>query len=150
MLGAMGQPPLARSLLDRFRWFDDALLSALRERLGLDITSAQSLLFAGLSEEGVRQADLARELGVSRQAVNELVAGLVRQGLVSVAHDPRDRRAKLVRPTPQGRESIALAHEVFRELEATLEQRIGASVVNELRAALAADWGDVPQRPGAR
>lgn len=73
---------LARLLLDRFRWFDDALLSTLTERLGVKLTSAQSLLFADLPVQGARQSDPARRLGVSRQAVNELVKGLEQLGFV--------------------------------------------------------------------
>ena len=137
----MNDPPLARLLLDRFRWFDEALRTAQAERLGLDITSAQSLLFADLPLTGARQADLARRLGVTRQAVNELVRGLERQGLVELIPDPSDRRAKLVRPTVDGRRSIEVAVEVFAALETRLELQIGARWVAELRRALAADWG---------
>lgn len=132
--------PLARLLLDRFRWFDDALRAAQADRLGLDITSAQSLLFAELAFAGSRQADLARNLGVTRQAVNELVRGLERQGLVHLVSDPSDRRAKLVRPTARGRQSIGVAMEVFADLESRLESAIGDTRVGQLREILSADW----------
>jgi len=137
----MREAPLARLLLDRFRWFDEALRAAQAERLGLEITSAQSMLFADVSLEGSRQADLARGLGVTRQAVNEVVQGLVRQGLVELIPDPSDGRAKLVRPTTAGRRSIEVALDVFAELEARLECQIGTEQVGDLREALAADWG---------
>ena len=141
MMGGMAPAPLARLLLDRFRWFDEALLEALRERLGHDITSAQSLLFADLPFEGARQADLARQLGVSRQAVNELVRGLQRQGLVEFDADPGDRRAKIVRPTAAGRRSIAVADEVFADLERGLEARLGSVDLVRLRTILTDDRG---------
>ncbi len=133
---------LARLLLDGFRWFDEALLAALNERHDTRITSSQSLLFADLSQHGVRQADLARSIGVSRQAVYELVRGLEQQGLVKVTPDPTSGRSKLVVPTKRGVESMQLAKEVFVGLEAELRSRIGDMSVDRLRAALAEDWGE--------
>ncbi len=138
------QTNLARLLLSRFRWFDQALLTTLHDRLGVKMTSAQSLLFATLPVEGARQTDLARRLGVSRQAVNELVGGLEQQGLVEVVPDPYSGRAKLVRPTTQGRESIEVALETFAQLEAELRARIGDRKVDQLRGALDTSWGAPP------
>lgn len=140
----MTPTPLARLLLDRFRWFDEALRAAQADQLGLDITSAQSLLFAELTLTGSRQADLARQIGVTRQAVNELVGGLERQGLVELVSDPTDRRAKLVRPTAEGKRSIDVALEVFAELESRLEHEIGVRRVADLREILIAEWGRSP------
>jgi DNA-binding MarR family transcriptional regulator len=136
----MHETPLARLLLDGFRWFDEPLRAAQAERLGVSVTSAQSLLFADLSLDGSRQADLARSIGVSRQAVNELVRGLERQGLVEIVSDPTDGRAKLVRATSRGRTSIALAIEVFEAAEARLVEAIGEGSVRELRAILGRSW----------
>ncbi|MFV2062099.1 MAG: MarR family winged helix-turn-helix transcriptional regulator [Chloroflexota bacterium] len=81
-------------------------------------------------------------MGVSRQAVNELVQGLQRQGLVKVEADPLDGRAKLVYPTAAGKRSITVAHEVFEELEGALERRLGAVAFERLRSTLMDDWGD--------
>lgn len=135
-------PNLARLLLDRFRWFDKAVRSALADRMGMEISSAQSLLFAELPVDGARQSDLARRLGVTRQAVNELVKGLEQLGLVEVVADPESGRSKLVRPTALGRQSIEVALETFAGLEAELRVRIGDRSVEQLRRALSADWGD--------
>lgn len=139
-----GDSNLARLLLDRFRWFDQALRAALKDRLEVDLTSAQSLLFADLPLAGARQADLARRLGVSRQAVNELVRGLEAQDLVEVVPDPDSGRAKLVRPTTKGKESIRVALETFAHLEAELRGRIGSQNVDHLRTALEMEWGQAP------
>ncbi len=133
---------LARLLLDRFRWFDQALLETLNDRLGVELTSAQSLLFADLPIEGARQTDLARRLGVSRQAINELVRGLERQGLLEIVPDPDSGRSKLVRATKRGRESNRVAVETFAQLETELRSRIGDRLVDQLRRALGSEWGD--------
>ena len=138
------QTNLARLLLNRFRWFDQALLIRLHDRLGVRLTSAQSLLFATLPVGGARQSDLARRLGVSRQAVNELVGGLEQQGLVEVVPDPDSGRAKLVRPTTQGRETIEVALGTSAQLEAELRARIGDRKVDQLGVAREAGWGEHP------
>jgi DNA-binding MarR family transcriptional regulator len=122
-------------------------VESLNVTLGLELTSAQSLLFADLPLAGVRQSDLARSLGVSRQAVNELVRGLERQQLVEVVADPADGRSKLVRPTERGRESIRMALQTFTQLESVLRSRIGDRSVDQLRRALSAGWGDPPGAP---
>lgn len=147
MLTGVTSTPLARLLLERFRWFDGSLRAVQAERLGAEITSAQSLLFADLPLAGARQADMARELGVSRQAINELVRGLEEQGLVEIRPDPADGRAKLVCPTTSGRRSIAVAHEVFDELESRLRGHVGDAAVDELRAILEGDWGSSSGEP---
>jgi len=140
---------LGRLLLDRYRWFDQALLAALGDRLSVNLTSAQSLLFAELPLKGTRQSDLARSLGVSRQAINELVSALERLGLVEVVPDPESGRSKLIRPTERGRDSIRVAREVFTELETELRHRIGDGTVDQLRRGLDAEWGTPPQPSSA-
>ena len=116
----------------------------LGDELSVSLTSAQSLLFAELPIRGARQSDLARRLGVSRQAINELVGGLEQQGLVEVTPDPDSGRSKLVRPTTLGRKSIDVAIEAFAKLERELRSRLGDTTVDQLRRALDTEWGDPP------
>ena len=135
-------PNLGRLLLDGFRWVDAALLAGLEARLGIRLTSAQSQLFAEISLDGSRQADLARLLGVSRQAVNELVRSLEAAGMVELVPDPDSARSKLVKPTALGAESIEVALAIFADIERELAARIGGDTLAAMRAGLAAGWGD--------
>ncbi len=135
---------LGRLLLDGYRWVDAALLAGLEDRLGIELTSAQSQLYAEISLEGSRQSDLARTLGVSRQAVNELVRSLESAGMVEVVPDPDSARSKLVKPTALGAQSVEVARSIFSEIEQELADRIGGDRFAALRSALAADWGDPP------
>jgi DNA-binding MarR family transcriptional regulator len=50
-----------------------------------------------------------------------------------VAHD---RRAKLVLPTAQGREVVAIAQELVPELEHRIERALGAERLRQLRGDL--------------
>jgi DNA-binding MarR family transcriptional regulator len=50
----------------------------------------------------VRISALAEALRIAPRSATEVVDGLEQRGLVERAPDPRDRRAVIVRPTPEG------------------------------------------------
>jgi len=133
--------PLIDLLLRGYRWFEDGLLSRLEAAGWPELTRAHSLVFAHLDLEGTRVSELARRIGISRQAVHQTVGELAELGLVEVVPDPLSRRAKRVVLTPLGRETVQSAHAIIQELEAALADRIGRTRVAELRRALEADWG---------
>jgi DNA-binding MarR family transcriptional regulator len=139
--------PLIDLLLRGFRWFEDGLLSRLAEAGWPEITRAHSLVFAHLDLEGTRPSELARRIGISRQAVNQTLGELVERGLVELVPDPASRRSKLVVLTPVGNATVGSAHAVFSELEDALAERIGQVSVTELRSALETDWGRSVSRP---
>jgi len=138
--------PLIDLLLRGYRWFEDGLLSRLEEAGWPEITRAQSLVFAHFDREGTRPSELARRIGISRQAVHQTVRELVELGLVELVPDPASRRSKLVVLTPVGNATLGSAHAVFSELEDALADRIGRASVNELRRVLEADWGPPASR----
>jgi len=119
--------PLALLLLRASRWFDHQLLDRLEQQGWPRLTPAQSLVFAHLAPDGVAPATLARRLGTSRQATQDLVAGLVRHGLLDVVADPSRRRGRLVTLSTTGRTLARDAHAILTELEDTIgAQRTGA------------------------
>lgn len=139
--------PLIDLLLRGYRWFEDGLLTSLEEAGSPEITRAQSLVFAHFDREGTRPSELARRMGISRQAVHQTVNELVELGLVELVPDPVSRRAKLVLLTPLGRRTVQAALAIFGELEEELARRIGRKSVTELRRTLEADWGAPAVRP---
>lgn len=119
--------PLAYLLLRAARWFDAALRDALAVQGWPRLTGAQSLVFAFLGPAGTPPATLARRLGTTRQATQDLVAGLAGLGLLEVVDDPARRRGRLVRLTPDGLTLAADAVETLAALEAALPtSRTGA------------------------
>lgn len=136
--------PLGQLLLRRFRWCDDALRASLSGSGWPSISSAQSLVFAHLAPEGSTTTELATRIGVTRQAVQQTVAGLVRHGLLEYAPPGRDRRERAVRLTPLGMRNVAAALHVFAALEDHLARQLGPAAVDALRRALDADWGEPP------
>jgi len=147
MAGAPRDPAnvnLGRLLLLGFRWFDDGLRRNLAAQGWPPVSSGQSLIFAYLDPGGTTISELARRIGVSRQAVHQLTTTLATAGLVELRPCPADARAKLVVLTAQGRRSVPAALALFDQLEQLLAARIGKRRAADLRAALEADWGPPP------
>lgn len=141
------------ALIRAYEWFDDALIDWMHANGSPELTRSSSMIFSYLDPEGSRPADLARRIGISRQAVHRTISEMVELGLVSLVPDPTDQRAKLVILTTLGRERIILARRVLAELERELEARIGSKRMAGLREALAIDWGPPPAaslNPGAQ
>ncbi len=112
--------PLAYLLLRASRWFDAALRHRLADRGWPQLSAAQSLVFAFLPPHGTPPATLARRLGTTRQATQDLVGGLVTHGLIEVIDDPGRRRGRLVRHTTRGHGLAADADSVLTQLEESL------------------------------
>ncbi len=131
-------------LLRGFRWLDRALQEGLAARgwAPLSGTESEILFFVG---SGIRRpSDLARQLGISRQAVHKATRTLVERRLVALEDDPRDGRGKVIVFSPEGaaqrRDAEAIAKQLMRELEA----RIGKHRLEACATALERDWGDPP------
>lgn len=105
---------------------------------GPPLRAAHTALFPHLSSEGVRGAELARKLGVSKQAVSQLITELEEWGVVEQVADPRDGRAKLVRFTPKGEQGLLHGLSVLQKLEHELSDKIGKRRMQELHTALLA------------
>jgi DNA-binding MarR family transcriptional regulator len=123
-------------------WFDEALQSALRAAGWPMVTRAQSLLFANISAGEHRPARLAKNLGVSRQSMSQMLSELEARGLLIIEKDPDDARAQVVKFTAHPLREAA--HSVLTSLEDELRRRIGAQKYAALSAALSEDWGPEP------
>lgn len=100
---------------------------------GLSEARALPVLHIARLGEGVRQGALAEELGIEGPSLVRLLDQLSAAGLVERRDDPRDRRAKTLHLTPEGR---ALAAVIERTLD-DLRGGLLANISNEdLGAAL--------------
>jgi DNA-binding MarR family transcriptional regulator len=101
--------------------------------LGLRAAVGDELVAFGLSvpqfatlkmldgQPGLSIAQVARKVGSTRQAANEMVAGLEQQGLVTRAPHPTDRRTQCLELTAEGRARYRAARPAVRRREAELE-----------------------------
>ncbi|HWV38681.1 MAG TPA: MarR family transcriptional regulator [Vulgatibacter sp.] len=100
------------------------------------VRPAHTLLLPHIDLEGTNATELAARIGVSKQAVGELVDDLEAQGLLERVPDPRDRRAKLVRFTAKGRKGLLAGLAVLMEKEAEVAARLGERQMESLGRTL--------------
>jgi DNA-binding MarR family transcriptional regulator len=104
--------------------------------VGKRLRPAHTTLFPHLDFDGVRLTDLAARVGVTKQAVGQLVDDLVEIGAVERTPDPDDRRAKRIRFSRRGYEGLMHGLGVLRDLEEGLRASIGDRRLRELHETL--------------
>jgi DNA-binding MarR family transcriptional regulator len=127
---------LAILLREPFQAMTDVLLDRLAARGHGAVRQPHAAVFEFLDDDGTRVSVLAERARMAKQSMAELVAHLEVHGYIAREPDPDDGRAKLVRATEKGRDVFAIAREVAAELEARLDQELGAADVTRLRALL--------------
>ena len=110
------------------------------EQMGVDtLRAAHTNLFPHIDMEGTRLTDLAKRVGISKQAVGQLVDELEDMGVVERVPDPEDGRAKLIRFVREdGQPILVRGLAVLGELESQMEAHIGTRPMKQLHRALLA------------
>ena len=75
-------PSLMFLLLQAYYWFDDSLQASIRSAGGPTLPRLQSMVMANVAAGVGRPSQIARNLGVSPQALNHLLAELKKKELV--------------------------------------------------------------------
>lgn len=130
---------VAQLLFKCARLVNERALRRVRERRGLEIRAAHTALFPHIDvTRGSRLTDLAQALGISKQAVGQLVDELSEMGMLERRPDPDDGRAKRVCYTSLGRQGLFDGLAILREEEQAMEQALGAERFAQLHEALIA------------
>ncbi|MEC3917939.1 MarR family winged helix-turn-helix transcriptional regulator [Nocardia sp. CDC160] len=86
------------------------------------LTSSQyATLMMTQRQPGMSVSDIAREVGSTRQAANEMLASLEKDGLIERHPHPTDRRTHQIAITEKGRAVYRKAHAAVGRREAELE-----------------------------
>lgn len=128
---------LLLDLMRAFYWFDENLRRRLAEQGWPPVTRSQSLVLGNVATGVTRPSRIAENLGVSRQAMSQLLGEMVSAGLIELAPDPDDKRAQRIQFAAAGAQIREVAQQILRDLEAEVEGAIGAPQMASLRAALA-------------
>jgi len=131
-------------LLHGFFWFDDGLQAYLQKKGWGHVTRPQSMVMINILSGIVRPSDIARNLGISRQAIHSTINQMVEMGMLEMRDDPEDGRSKIVALSTMGAAMRMDANEAVEALTAELSRRIGKANIAALAKAFAADWGDAP------
>lgn len=108
--------------------------NALVRPAGLTTAWWQVMGALGYSPVPLPVSHIARNMGLTRQAVQRVVDLLAERGFVTLETNPHHQRAKLVVLTPAGRTALDMAERAAAPLDAEILKRIGAE---RLRAASA-------------
>lgn len=88
------------------------------------------------AEPGLSGRDLVTRIGISKQAVSQLVDTLVSMNYVARRPVPDDRRRTLLRLTSRGRAAVAIIDETVAATEAEMATTIGHDQLRLLHRAL--------------
>jgi len=133
------QTHLGRLLGHAARRFDERVLHLMAHNvdvpLALSNLAARAQIGAAhihitrhLALGGSRLTDLARQAGMSKQAMGDLVDQCAAWGLVQREPDPLDARARQVRFTPTGLAWLAAFKEAVAQAESEFRAEVGADI----------------------
>ncbi len=102
-----------------------------------DLRMRHTMLLESIREEGARVTSLASRLGMTKQAMTELVDDLERSGFVDRIDDPADRRARLIVLSDKGRLAFIKAFEIIDEMEREYAAVVGPESYADTRSTMA-------------
>lgn len=127
---------MGRMLLLARKDFLERLAQAMRD-LKEELPSSSATLLPFVDLQGTRSTEIARRMGVSKQAAAKAVKDLESVGLLMRERDETDARAFLIRFTPYGLSYMVKLHDAIDQVEADYTRLLGPEQVQALRRALA-------------
>ena len=122
-------------------WFKKKLIAALEASGQHGFNTSDILTLANLNCGRTYPSELARRIGVSRQAVYKLLKNLEKKEIVTLETDLERRNSKVIIITPKGELMIRGAVETLQAIETDLRGIISSKSVDQLRVILEKDWG---------
>lgn len=113
-----------------FRLNGELLGTAAQLAGDLDITPARWQVIAVIRNQPMTAAQIGRQLGLSRQAVQQTLGKLKEQGLIELLPNPAHQRAWLVALSPAGRGIMTTLRERQALLTARFTERLGLSMAD--------------------
>src|SRR5919198_6016329 len=93
-------------LLKCARLLDERAVARIRRAGAPTLRPAHTRLLPHIDQEGTRLTELARRVGITKQAVGQLVDEMVEMGTLAIEPDPADGRARRGLFTAQGMEAV--------------------------------------------
>ncbi len=129
------------------RLWNEAAVARVRALGEERLRVAHTAVFPHLDiEGGTRLTELAKRMGVSKQAAGQLVDDLVAMEMVARVADPSDKRAIRVVYTKRGIEGLKHGLGVLSQMEAELAAEIGPAQMAALHQGLTALLGALDTR----
>ncbi|WP_433335431.1 MarR family winged helix-turn-helix transcriptional regulator [Spirillospora sp. CA-294931] len=119
-----------------FRVIIDELHEELARQGHPDLRPMHGFVFQAIGPDGTTAVELARRLGVSKQAAGKTVDSLERLGYVERTSDRRDARRKIVRLTERGVDSLVRSERIFDQIRERWALELGAERMRAMEADL--------------
>lgn len=101
-----------------------------------DLNPAHVAAFRYPGADGMRPVELADDMQITKQSVNELLGHLERHGYLVREPDPADNRGRRIRLTGAGRELEDVVFAAAARAERSLAERVGPRRFREFRQVL--------------
>jgi DNA-binding MarR family transcriptional regulator len=102
-----------------------------------DLVPAHMPVLRWPGPQGRRPSEIAKEMGMSKQAVNYLLRQLEELGYLERHDHPDDQRSKRIELTVRGRAAAENIRGTVRQIEREWERELGAEQFAKLRQLLA-------------
>ncbi|HTZ27900.1 MAG TPA: MarR family transcriptional regulator [Streptosporangiaceae bacterium] len=133
--GELTTPALMRSARGAYA---QSIRAQLHETGISDLPRNGALILAGIDAAGWPRQDLPSELGITKQAVSQVIDLLVNRGYLEREPDPDDRRRVRLSLTDRGDGAVAAITRGVEAVDRQLEAIVSPEQVGALRSALGA------------
>lgn len=117
---------LNQRLLKTARVYNEMSIALIRKKYDIpNLRVSHTFLLPHIDFDGTRQTEIAQRMGISKQAVGQLIDEMVEMGSLKLEPDPKDGRAKLVKFNLEGSLNPAVALEVAAIMEKRVEKKLG-------------------------
>ena len=138
-LTARKRASLGQVLMKTARLINEQAMARVRERTAQNMRVAHTTLFPHIDLDGTRLTEIAQRMGLSKQAVGQLVTELESMEVLERVPDPTDGRAKLVRfARRDGRMVLFDGLALLDEFERELVEELGGECIDTLHEHLGA------------
>ena len=127
-----------------WQWIREQIFDGVRAAGYDDLKPSHVGLFRYPTLDRQRPSELADQLQITRQSVNELLGDLEELGYVTRETDPANKRARLVRLTASGRRLEKTINSQARIAELKIAELLGSRTFSQLRDALEQLAGQLP------
>jgi DNA-binding MarR family transcriptional regulator len=103
-----------------------------------DLPRNGMFILAGVDPSGGPSQDLAADLGVTKQAVSQLIDVLVSRGYLERQPDPGDRRRVVLELTGRGQEALDAGVVGLEAVDRQLQERVSREQIEAMRSVLIA------------
>lgn len=119
-----------------WQWVRQIITAEVRAAGFTDLSPAHVAVFRNPGPDGLSPSELADQLQITKQSVNELLGHLERHGYLVREPDPRNSRRRRIRLTGRGQEVHAIALAAAQQAEHTAAGLLGEHRLADLRRNL--------------